>query len=93
MRSFIPNESGWKKPLRKSEEKFRGLYNHAPLAYHEYDAEGHISNVNHTDLEMLGYTAEEMIGQPIWKFNVEEEMAPSAGSGKVSGHPAAWPKS
>ena len=31
--------------------------------------------MNQTDLEMLGYTAEEMIGQPMWKFNVEEELA------------------
>ncbi len=59
--------------LRKSEERFRDLYDHAPLGYHEYDAEGRITSVNRTDLEMLGYAAEEMIGQYIWKFNVEEE--------------------
>jgi PAS domain S-box-containing protein len=61
--------------LRKNEERFRELYDNAPLGYHEYDTEGRITNVNRTDLEMLGYTAEEMIGQPMWKFNVEEEDA------------------
>ncbi len=72
--------------LRKSEERFRELYDHAPLGYHEYDAEGRITNVNRTDLEMLGYTAEEMIGQQIWKFNVdgdtlrEEVLAKLAGT-------------
>ena len=59
--------------LRRSEEKFRDLFDNAPLGYHEYDREGRITSVNRTDLEMLGYTAEEMIGQPMWKFNVEEE--------------------
>jgi PAS domain S-box-containing protein len=56
--------------LRKSEERFRDLYDSAPVGYHEYDTEGRITNVNRTDLEMLGYSREEMIGQYIWKFNV-----------------------
>jgi sigma-B regulation protein RsbU (phosphoserine phosphatase) len=71
--------------LGKSKEKFRELYDHAPLGYHEYDAEGRITNVNHTDLEMLGYTAEEMIGQPIWKFNIEEEVAREQVMAKLAG--------
>jgi two-component system sensor histidine kinase/response regulator len=64
-------EEAW----RRSEEKFRDLYDNAPLGYHEIDEEGRITNVNRTDLEMLGYTREEMVGQFMWKFNVEEEVA------------------
>ena len=60
--------------LRKNEERFRDLYDGAPVGYHEYDMEGLITNVNRTDLEMLGYSREEMIGQYIWKFNVREDM-------------------
>jgi two-component system cell cycle sensor histidine kinase/response regulator CckA len=60
--------------LRESEERFRELYDHAPVGYHEYDREGRITRVNRTDLEMLGYSAEEMIGQYIWKLNVGEEL-------------------
>jgi diguanylate cyclase (GGDEF)-like protein/PAS domain S-box-containing protein len=59
--------------LRQSEERFRELYYHAPVGYHEYDLEGRITNVNLTDLEMLGYTREEMVGHCIWEFNVGEE--------------------
>ena len=44
------------------------------MGYHEYDTEGRITNVNRTDLEMLGYSQEEMIGQYIWKFNVGEDI-------------------
>ena len=61
--------------LKASEEKFRELYDNAPVGYHEYDAEGLITNVNVTDLEMLGYTREEMIGRFMWDFNAEEEIA------------------
>ncbi len=59
--------------LRKSELRFRDLYDDAPVGYHEYDREGIITSVNRTDLDILGYTAEEMVGQPIWQFNVEGE--------------------
>ena len=61
--------------LRKSEERFRELYDHAPVGYHEYDTEGRVTNVNLTDFEMLGYTREEMIGRSIWEFNVERDRA------------------
>jgi PAS domain S-box-containing protein len=71
--------------LRESEKKFKDLYDNAPLGYHEYDTEGRITNVNQTDLEMLGYTAEEMIGQFMWKFNVEEEDAREQILAKLSG--------
>ena len=61
--------------LRESKERYRELFDGAPVGYFEYDIEGRITSVNRTELEMLGYTAEEMIGQPVWKFNVEEVSA------------------
>ena len=61
--------------LRESEKKFRELFDEAPVGYFEYDAQGRILSVNRTELEMLGYSLEEMRGQPVWKFVVEEEIA------------------
>ncbi|MFO7878276.1 MAG: PAS domain S-box protein [Desulfovermiculus sp.] len=58
--------------LRKSEERFQNLYEDAPVGYFEYDLWGNITQVNRTELKMLGYTAEEMIGQPCWNFIVGE---------------------
>jgi PAS domain S-box-containing protein len=58
--------------LQQSEEKYRKLYDDAPVGYFEYDLQGNITRVNLTELKMLGYTAEEMIGQPCWKFIVDE---------------------
>lgn len=72
--------------LRKSEERFRELYDNAPVGYHEYDGEGRITNVNLTDLEMLGYTREEMVGEPIWNFNVNEGTVRKQVMAKLAGN-------
>jgi len=61
--------------LKKSEARFQELYNDAPVGYFEYDVKGCITDVNRTELEMLGYLREEMVGQPVWKFVIEEEIA------------------
>jgi PAS domain S-box-containing protein len=71
--------------LRKSEERFRELYDNAPVGYFEYDHQGRITNVNRTELEMLGYTLDEMIGQPVWKFIVEEETTRQQILAKLAG--------
>jgi PAS domain S-box-containing protein len=71
--------------LRKSEQRFKELYNNAPVGYFEYDAQGRITSINRTELEMLGYAFEEMIGQPVWKFIVEEEIARQQILAKLAG--------
>jgi PAS domain S-box-containing protein len=49
--------------LRESEEKFRQLYEDAPLAYQTLNDSGHIVKVNRAWLELLGYPEEEIIGR------------------------------
>src|SRR4030042_5683994 len=71
--------------IRESEERFRRLFDEAPVGYHEVDKEGFITNVNRTELEMLGYTAEEMLGQPIWKFTAGPETIKRIVEAKVAG--------
>ena len=71
--------------LRKSEEKFKKLFDNAPVGYHEFDIEGRITNVNRTELEMLGYILEEMIGQFVWSFITEGEKSRQAVLGKLTG--------
>ena len=61
--------------LGRSETKFYELFNDAPVGYFEYDNQGRITSVNRTGLEMLGYTLEEILGQPVWKFAVELDEA------------------
>jgi two-component system, cell cycle sensor histidine kinase and response regulator CckA len=59
--------------LRASEERYRNLYDYAPMGYLELDSQGRIASVNRRELEMLGYTAEEMLGRHIWEFVVEKQ--------------------
>ncbi|BAY08205.1 PAS domain S-box protein [Calothrix sp. NIES-2098] len=47
------------------------LYNNAPCGYHSLDSEGRFIKVNETELQWLGYTREEMIGQPLLSFFTE----------------------
>ncbi len=70
--------------LRESEERMRELFDSAPVGYHELDLKGHIVQVNQTELGMLGYTAKEMIGQPVWKFIVEEDQFHEAMMAKLA---------
>ena len=55
------------------------------MGYFECDAQGRIASVNRTELEMLGYTAEEMIGHPLWEFVPEEETVRQQILGKLAG--------
>jgi len=59
--------------LGRSETKFHELFNDAPVGYFECDNRGRITSVNRTELEMLGYSLGEMVGQSAWRFVVEED--------------------
>ena len=56
---------------------YRELFDDAPVAYHELDEQGIIRKVNNAKCQLLGFSAEEMIGRPIWEFLVGEEAAVS----------------
>jgi len=49
--------------LRRSEEKFRLLYEKAPLGYQSIDEDGIIREVNQAWLDILGYSRQEVIGR------------------------------
>jgi two-component system, cell cycle sensor histidine kinase and response regulator CckA len=67
------------------EEKFRQIYDESPVGYHELDIKGRMKRVNRTELEMLGYTAEEMLGEPVWKFFIEEDTSRQVILAKLAG--------
>jgi len=54
--------------IRKSEEKYRDLYDNAPDMYHTLDKDGIIIDCNETEARMLGYKKNEMIGKPVTHF-------------------------
>ncbi|HWX47321.1 MAG TPA: MHYT domain-containing protein [Roseomonas sp.] len=57
--------------LRRSEERFRSLYQRTPLPLHSLDAEGRIEEVTEAWLEMMGYQRNEVIGRPLITFMAE----------------------
>ncbi len=73
------------KALEESESRFRDLYDDAPIGYHELDANGRIVRVNRKELEMLGYSLKEMIGEYVWKFAEDSKLSREAVEAKLSG--------
>jgi len=73
------------KNLRESEARLYELFDEAPIGYHELDTEGRITHINKTELKMLGYKYEEMLGRPVWEFVIEEETSRQAVIDKLSG--------
>jgi PAS domain S-box-containing protein len=64
----ITKQNRAERALREREAQFRDLFDDAPVAYHELDTEGCLTRVNSTELAMLGYTAQEMVGRPVSDF-------------------------
>ena len=59
--------------LRESEERFRRLYDEAPVGYDEVDPDGVLININRTECELLGYDRDEMLGLPFYEFLAADE--------------------
>jgi len=71
--------------LRLSEASFRELFDEAPAGYHQLDEKGHIVRVNRTELAMLGYEADEMLGRHASDFVLEREESRRAVVAKLAG--------
>ncbi len=54
--------------LRRSEERFRMLFDRAPLGYQSVDADCVILDVNKQWLEMMGYTRKNVLGKHFYDF-------------------------
>jgi len=59
--------------LRESEERYKELWERAPVAYHVLDPDGKIAKVNQTEASMLGYQVHEMVGKSIFDFILPEQ--------------------
>ena len=56
------------KRIRNSEERFRLLYENAPVAFQSLDAGGHLLQVNKAWQELFGYAQEEVNGHWLGEF-------------------------
>ena len=71
--------------LKLSESQFRDLFDDAPVAYHELDTDGRITRVNKTELALLGYSLNEMVGRPVWEFVLEATEVRESVAEKLNG--------
>ena len=61
--------------LRKSEDRYRALYQDSPFMYFTVSADGTILSVNQLGAESLGFRAEELIGRSVLSIFHEEDRA------------------
>jgi two-component system, cell cycle sensor histidine kinase and response regulator CckA len=71
--------------LQSSEARFQEMFDGAPVGYHELDAEGRVIRVNRTELEMLGYSAGEMLGHHVWEFLHDSDRSHRSVEDKLAG--------
>ncbi len=57
--------------VRRSEERYRSLYNNTPVMMHSINGVGDLVGVNAYWLKVLGYTWEEVRGHKSWEFVTE----------------------
>jgi two-component system sensor histidine kinase/response regulator len=71
--------------LREGEQRFRELFDGSPVGYHEVDHTGMVVRVNQTECEMLGYTAQEIVGKKAWDLSADPASAQARIRAKLSG--------
>ncbi|MFZ4455365.1 MAG: PAS domain S-box protein [Bacteroidales bacterium] len=70
--------------ITKSREEFKTLYDKAPIGYHEINKEGIFVRINDAELELFGYSYDEMIGRPFWQFAADSELSRKAIRDKIA---------
>ncbi len=63
--------------VARSEERYRQLFDEAPVAIHEIDENGLIVRVNQAGLHLAGFTPEELVGRHASEFVAPEYQAES----------------
>jgi len=64
------------KTLRESEERFRNVYETAPLAFVVWDLDTHVTDWNKKAEELFGWTKEEVAGNNFFDFLIPEKDRP-----------------
>lgn len=70
----IDKQKAMQTALQESEQRYRLLYEKAPVAYYSLDRNGRLLDVNEEWLRLLGYTIPEVKGRRIHEFVVTEHL-------------------
>ncbi|MCR4336356.1 MAG: PAS domain S-box protein [Candidatus Omnitrophica bacterium] len=74
IRHEITQQKVAEEALSASEEKFRDFFENAPVGFHILDNHQLFLDINKTELEMIGYQRNEVIGKKFWRDLVCPEM-------------------
>ena len=69
----ITHRKQGEKALQESEERFRTLYEDNPSMYFTVTQDGTIISVNHFGAQQLGYSVDELVGQPVIDLFLEDD--------------------
>jgi PAS domain S-box-containing protein len=82
---------GYQERLAEAEKqgasRFDQAFAHPPpgVAVHEFDTTGTIRRVNAEELKLLGYEANQVVGQPVWNFVVMQDASRQSVQKKLAG--------
>ena len=65
---------GHQEALARSEERYQGLYDNAPDMYFTLSEAGIVLSVNQFGADYLGYSKEELVGEPLAKVVHPEDL-------------------
>ncbi|MEO8597979.1 MAG: PAS domain S-box protein [Candidatus Solibacter sp.] len=79
--------------VARNEERYRALFEEAPVSIHEIDRDGIIRRVNRTACRLLGFPAGEIVGHAAWEFVAPElrEVARVSVQAKLAGRQSLTP--
>jgi len=79
--------------IAQSEERYRRLFEEAPVAIHEIDRDGIVRRVNHAECELMGFAREELLNRHASEFAAPEfrEQSRAAVREKLGGGRALIP--
>jgi PAS domain S-box-containing protein len=60
--------------LRETQNRFRSLFEEAPIAYHEIDRSGVVRRVNRAECELLGFSPKEILNRKVWDLVAPEQQ-------------------
>ena len=72
----ISKQRATEERLRRSEERFRGIFENAPIGILLVDMDGQIFQSNHTAAEMLAYDTQHMYGIHISRLVPDQDRSP-----------------
>lgn len=61
--------------LERAQERFRDFFENAPVGFHLFGPDRRIIDINRAELEMIGYTKDEIVGKKTWPDLILPEQA------------------